>query len=279
LDQLEFSQDLFQSVSSVGKDFVAKLLQKDPTKRPTAAEALTHPWFFTESSSLLESVVWDGHHWSTPDSGNVANLLNASHLWPSERFSDRCLLKRGNSNLQQTSQNFITFTKKTPLQRVLLNAITMNMNLTEQSHIREASKIFDELDTNHDGVLSQSELKRGLQIVGVPDKEVTAVIEALDVEDSGYVTFSEFVTPLVVANKKAFEQHAMSVFRQIDSSQDGKLSAEELCEMILSSGAVDQDRTNVDELKDFIQESFIRELDTNQDGFVQCEELCNYVTG
>ena len=35
----------FKSVSSECKDLISKLLQKDPIFRPSAAEALKHPWF------------------------------------------------------------------------------------------------------------------------------------------------------------------------------------------------------------------------------------------
>lgn len=35
----------WQSISQPAKDFVASLLQVDPTRRPTALQALSHPWF------------------------------------------------------------------------------------------------------------------------------------------------------------------------------------------------------------------------------------------
>jgi len=285
-----FSDELFGGhVSERGKSFVKWLLEKDPTKRPTAAQGLTHPWFRSQpvrlSSISMETVFWDGDRWVMPkpiesssddekETGVPVGVPEQEELrqvtGPRPTFRSMGLF--------QASQYFINFTKKTSLQRVLLNAITINMNLAEESHIREVSRIFDLLDTNHDGVLSQKELKRGLQMVGVPEYQVPYVMEALDVDDTGNVTFTEFVTPLILADKKEFQQHAMSVFRQIDSEQDGKLSVEEVCEMVFSSGVADTERRTLDELKDFVREFVIRELDTNLDGFIQCEELCEYVS-
>ena len=41
---LEFPDDIFQSVSSVAIDFIKKLLVKDPEQRLTAEKCLEHPW-------------------------------------------------------------------------------------------------------------------------------------------------------------------------------------------------------------------------------------------
>lgn len=44
LDKLNFKRSCWDGISDEAKDFVAKLLNKDPAKRPTAKEALKHPW-------------------------------------------------------------------------------------------------------------------------------------------------------------------------------------------------------------------------------------------
>ena len=44
LDKLNFKRSCWDGISDEGKDFVAQLLNKDPAKRPTAKEALKHPW-------------------------------------------------------------------------------------------------------------------------------------------------------------------------------------------------------------------------------------------
>ena len=41
---LEFPSPEWDSISEEARDFVTKLLDRDPTKRPTADEALKHPW-------------------------------------------------------------------------------------------------------------------------------------------------------------------------------------------------------------------------------------------
>jgi calcium-dependent protein kinase len=44
LDKLNFKRSCWEGISEEAKDFVALLLNKDPAKRPSAKQALRHPW-------------------------------------------------------------------------------------------------------------------------------------------------------------------------------------------------------------------------------------------
>jgi calcium/calmodulin-dependent protein kinase (CaM kinase) II/calcium/calmodulin-dependent protein kinase I len=48
-----FDQKWWDCVSEDAKDLVRKLLQVDPLKRLTARQAMRHPWFLTDESSLM----------------------------------------------------------------------------------------------------------------------------------------------------------------------------------------------------------------------------------
>eukprot|EP01118_Nematostelium_gracile_P014414 TRINITY_DN5608_c0_g1_i1.p1 TRINITY_DN5608_c0_g1~~TRINITY_DN5608_c0_g1_i1.p1 ORF type:complete len:169 (+),score=46.85 TRINITY_DN5608_c0_g1_i1:663-1169(+) len=50
--KFEFGQE-FSGVSNEAKDFVKSLLNKEPSKRPTAASALEHSWFKSNSDAEL----------------------------------------------------------------------------------------------------------------------------------------------------------------------------------------------------------------------------------
>ena len=43
-DQLDFGRSYWSGVSEEGRAFVGQLLERDPAKRPTAKQALQHPW-------------------------------------------------------------------------------------------------------------------------------------------------------------------------------------------------------------------------------------------
>ena len=45
-------EDEWRDVSEEAKDLIRKMLSKDPAKRPTALQALRHPWFAMDASEL-----------------------------------------------------------------------------------------------------------------------------------------------------------------------------------------------------------------------------------
>jgi serine/threonine protein kinase len=44
VDELDFTRSHWAGISSEAKDFVRSLLHRDPAQRPTALQALQHPW-------------------------------------------------------------------------------------------------------------------------------------------------------------------------------------------------------------------------------------------
>ncbi|KAI7875501.1 Pkinase-domain-containing protein [Lichtheimia hyalospora FSU 10163] len=53
----EFHERYWQNISQDAKDFIQQLLSLDPSKRPTATEALKHPWLTNDANALpAESV-------------------------------------------------------------------------------------------------------------------------------------------------------------------------------------------------------------------------------
>ena len=54
-DKIDFeNQETWSNVSDLAKDLVDWLLQKDPSKRPSAEQILQHPWF--EQLNTIEQI-------------------------------------------------------------------------------------------------------------------------------------------------------------------------------------------------------------------------------
>ncbi|KAJ1909972.1 hypothetical protein IWQ60_010896 [Tieghemiomyces parasiticus] len=49
--EYEFEDDYWHGISAAAKAFIARLLQVDPTRRPTAQEALDDPWFKVDANA------------------------------------------------------------------------------------------------------------------------------------------------------------------------------------------------------------------------------------
>ena len=67
---VDFEYQPWPLLSAAAKDFVARLLDKDPARRATAAQALTHPWITDQASDVPLSTgtrrapvgCWSVHH-------------------------------------------------------------------------------------------------------------------------------------------------------------------------------------------------------------------------
>ncbi|KAL7467088.1 hypothetical protein ACHAXS_007356 [Conticribra weissflogii] len=57
IDPVRFSSKAWKDISVSAKDFVARLLQKDPKKRLTAEQALMHPWIVKQMKLVHSKVV------------------------------------------------------------------------------------------------------------------------------------------------------------------------------------------------------------------------------
>lgn len=44
-------------LSQSGQDLLSKLILKDPNQRPTAKEALQHPWFNEDKEALEQALI------------------------------------------------------------------------------------------------------------------------------------------------------------------------------------------------------------------------------
>jgi calcium-dependent protein kinase len=57
--KFSFTDPVWNKVSDQGKDFIAQLLTKDQNKRPSADQALQHPWIQQANQIAKENVSSD----------------------------------------------------------------------------------------------------------------------------------------------------------------------------------------------------------------------------
>jgi calcium-dependent protein kinase len=59
LGKFSFSDPIWNNISDMAKDFITQLLIKDQAKRPSAQEALSHPWIQQANQQTKETVSTD----------------------------------------------------------------------------------------------------------------------------------------------------------------------------------------------------------------------------
>ena len=205
--------------SESAKDLIAKLLQMDPTKRWSASEALEHPWMTGDTASPLPV------------------LSNVIH------------------NLTQFQANY-------KFKQAVLTMMSSSLSETEVSELKRTFQLIDE---NHDGTITQAELKKALQATNssASDQQSLADIENLirlaDVDGDGKLSYNELLLTCIQKRLAAKEERLWDAFCRLDLNNDGKVSAEELKQVLAR---------NEKDAKDLI-----KDVDVDGDGMVSYEEF------
>eukprot|EP01068_Selenidium_serpulae_P009996 Selendium_serpulae@DN5367_c0_g1_i2.p1 len=258
---ISFPHELFKGASPASIDLLNKCLQRDPRSRPSAMEILTHRW--------LQD---DRRHWMFENS--VIPQPRApveSRLLPSPQTQ---IPNVDHETLRRLRDSFMVFSQKSSLKRALLNAFTYNVNVFQIPSMSLAIRIFEALDKDHDGALSEKEITEGLEAMRVPTAQVPRIIDAMDVDNSGVISFTQFITPILVASQEDIKDYATAVFRQIDSNADGLVSANEIRHMLLSSGA--KATSSVAKFAELIK-TIVDELSVTEDKGVNYEQFYKFL--
>ncbi|KAF1968355.1 calcium dependent mitochondrial carrier protein-like protein [Bimuria novae-zelandiae CBS 107.79] len=123
------------------------------------------------------------------------------------------------------------------------------------------------LDTRKQGHLDLAGLKKGLRKIDHPlknaDKILAEVMETVDTDGNGKISYHEFRTFVQETERELFE-----LFKSIDIDRNGKLSREELRLAFRRAGlAVPNSKLDV----------FFSEVDTNNDGHISFEEWRDFL--
>ncbi|KAK9669564.1 hypothetical protein RND81_13G140000 [Saponaria officinalis] len=133
----------------------------------------------------------------------------------------------------------------------------------------ELKRVFQMLDSNGDGKITKKELNDSLQRLGifVPDKELTQMIEKIDVNRDGYVDVDEFGSLYrSIMEERDEEEDMREAFNVFDQNGDGFISVEELRSVLKSLG-LKQGRT-IDDCR-----KMISNVDVDGDGMVDYKEF------
>jgi Ca2+-binding EF-hand superfamily protein len=125
------------------------------------------------------------------------------------------------------------FCHEAALKRTLLLEIASRLPIAKCGHIVELFEAFDE---DRDGTLTQEELRKVFKEAGITDKKlVQKIFKSLDVDNDGFLTFSEFAAGVLSVYGDLVEERLRVLFKEVDTDNDEMLSHEEATELLANA--------------------------------------------
>ncbi|KAJ1424455.1 EF-Hand 1, calcium-binding site [Sesbania bispinosa] len=139
----------------------------------------------------------------------------------------------------------------------------------------ELKRVFQMFDRNGDGRITQKELSDSLENLGIfiPAKDLTQMIEKIDVNGDGCVDIDEFGELYQsIMDERDEEEDMKEAFNVFDQNGDGFITVDELRSVLASLG-LKQGRT-VEDCK-----KMIMKVDVDGDGMVDYKEFKQMMKG
>merc|ERR1711935_996516 len=199
-----FTDPIWNNISDSAKDFITLLLTKDQNKRPSADEALKHPWIEQANAQTT---------------ANVSNDVAMSALTNLQNFNAQ-------SKLKQATYAFIA------------------SQLLSKQEKEQIDKVFKAMDLNGDGKLQKDEIQKGYADFfgrNLSDQEVDELFEKVDADGSGEIEYSEFVVATLNEKNLLSNNKLQTAFKMFDKDGGGTISISEMKEVLSFGQNLDEE--------------------------------------
>jgi len=216
-------------MSDEAKDFVLKLLQRDPKNRISVDEALMHRWVVSCGKNENEI---------------ISSTVEALRFFDARTTVHRALHRVALENLNEHDelyyrQIFNQFDSNGDgnLSREECKAALELNNIYPREAERLVNQFFEEADLNHDNMIQYDEFKCAMVKKGLSYDEyrIHAVFSALDVNRDGKISIDEFTNCLSEGGDEEEISEIVTAFSEADENKDNALSFQEFANIINSS--------------------------------------------
>ena len=197
------------SASNEVQDLVKKLLEVDPVRRLSSAQALKHPWFTKfKAKSLYNNI----------EKEKIEMYLN----------------------------RLMTYTINSKFQQMVLAFIVHNIAYSEDT--KNILKIFRMFNEKDDGKLTKGELTKGLCQYVDENKvknEIDGIFLMLDGANHGYIEYEEFLRACLDKNTILDDEHILYAFNFFDKDNKGRISVDKIKKNFVGSNVKQEVFNNI----------------------------------
>ncbi|CAM9168321.1 unnamed protein product [Discosporangium mesarthrocarpum] len=188
--EFQFLSPEWDEISDEAKDFISKLLLREPAKRLTAGQALAHPWFEKEM-----------------DKADAAKNTRASAV-------------RLNHRLRR-------FAGANAMKKIALNVIAKNLGCGDEGHLR---KVFQSIDLDNNGEITVEELQQVVASEGLVgmQAEVLELLQEVDMDGNHRLDYNEFLAATLEKVVFLRDENLLKAFNHFDFEGKGHISCADL---------------------------------------------------
>lgn len=202
---VSFSDPIWSELSDKAQDFVKKLLTWDQALRPTAAEALLHPWIVKKAHRMISA--------------------------------------QQRNETEQALSNLESFDAHSKLRVATCTFIASQ--LMDREEKEKIDDVFRAIDYNNDGTLNREEVKSGYEQFfdrELTEAEIDRIFKHVDASGTGELEYSQFLFGALDKKELLSSANLKKAFSIFDKDGSGDISSDELETMLLEEGASPKDR-------------------------------------
>ena len=231
MDEVKMTGSRWEGISEEAKDFVKMLLQKDQSKRPTAKEALKHPW--------LQGTIKDR---------NKGSQLSLAVVQRIQRYSQASVFKRSvleliAEELLNDPDSGVDMQYQPQGDGVLGPACAVAHDMKPVIKHPASSPLeylYERLRLVDKSLINREALTQGLRDMGykLSNEEVDGLLDQLDVGLTGHVGKAQLAASqmdwkaLQTTNSDKWLKYARKAFADLDTDKDGIISSEDIVALL-----------------------------------------------
>jgi len=201
-------------VAPAAVDLIKQLLVKDPDKRMDAKSALNHEWL-------------------KPRGGRAMSTWRSQSILARKGYTSRKPDGKDDSGPLDTKtvSRLRSFGTCSRFEKALLTLVAHQSTSREVEDMRSA---FMHLDKDGAGSLSKHEIKQGLKDCGhaFANEDFDSIFDSLDADGSGKVHYTEWLAATMKPSSLASDKAIKAVYNFFDIERNGKVSKEELLQVL-----------------------------------------------